>query len=105
MVFTGEIGLNPDVRTCTHVIGFIDTPPPLFPARCHDLIILETYTSAPGGALALPKFLDIEHEITEDEHYSMYNLSKKPASAMQQRVRSISESDVLAHKLSKHTSR
>lgn len=41
------------------------------------MIILETYTTLLGKDLELPGFLEIIKEITEDENYSMYNLSKK----------------------------
>ena len=62
--------------------------------RCQDLVILETYT-ARGDDLELPDFLDIaKDEITSDPNYSMYNLSKKPDSAiLKQRVRSCSEGE------------
>lgn len=45
--------------------------------RCHGLIILETYTTLLGQDLELPGFLEVIKEITTDENYSMYNLSKK----------------------------
>lgn len=45
--------------------------------RCHGLIILETYTTLLGQDLELPGFLEMIKEITTDENYSMYNLSKK----------------------------
>ena len=61
--------------------------------RCQELVILETYT-AKGDDFMLPDFLAIDHEITEDPYYSMYNLSKRPDAAVaKQRVRSISEGD------------
>lgn len=43
--------------------------------------------------LQVPDFLEIERQITEDSDYSMYNLSVKPASAIQNRVRSVSEGE------------
>lgn len=47
------------------------------PPRCVGLILLETYTSVKGDDFVLPSFLEIDHEVTGDPAYSMYNLSKK----------------------------
>ncbi|XP_055708493.1 TRPL translocation defect protein 14 isoform X2 [Phlebotomus papatasi] len=46
-------------------------------ARCLGLMLLETYTSLEGKALedCLPKFLNINKEVTGDPNYSMFNLS------------------------------
>ena len=41
--------------------------------RCHNLALLETYTTK--ESLELPSFLDVAREVTEDPHYSMYYLS------------------------------
>lgn len=41
------------------------------------MIILETYTTLLGQDLELPGFLEVIKEITTDDNYSMYNLSKK----------------------------
>ena len=45
--------------------------------RCNRLILLETYTTKCGTDLELPSFLDFNSEVTNDENYSMFNLSKK----------------------------
>lgn len=47
----------------------------IMPFRCHELLLLETYTTKKGDGLELPKFLDIIREVTDDPHYSMYFLS------------------------------
>lgn len=43
-------------------------------ARCRGLILLSTRASA---GISLPNFLEIEKEVTNDEEYSMFNLSRK----------------------------
>jgi len=45
--------------------------------RCEGLILLETYSILEGQELLdrLPKFLDIEAEVTGNPEYSMFNLS------------------------------
>lgn len=45
--------------------------------RCEGLILLETYSNLEGQELVdrLPKFLDIEAEVTGNAAYSMFNLS------------------------------
>ncbi|XP_064459505.1 TRPL translocation defect protein 14-like [Ornithodoros turicata] len=47
--------------------------------RCEGLILLETYTTHTAEELSslLPDFLDIEKEVTLDQNFSMYNLSRK----------------------------
>lgn len=42
-----------------------------------DLKILEMYTAKKPEDIRLPKFLKIDEEITNDERYSYYALSKK----------------------------
>jgi len=43
--------------------------------RCHNLALLETYTTKEN--LELPSFLGAAREVTSDPHYSMYYLSAK----------------------------
>ena len=45
--------------------------------RYKGLIILETFTTKEGSDLALPDFLEIVKEVTDDKDYSMYNLALK----------------------------
>lgn len=47
--------------------------------RCRGLMLLETFTTLPGGKLkdALPPFLSISQEVTGDPAFSMFNLSFK----------------------------
>ncbi len=44
---------------------------------CRGLILLETYCEK-GHKLSLPDFLQIDREVTDDQKYSMFNLSLKP---------------------------
>ena len=44
--------------------------------RCKGLILLETFTTC-KKRLALPDFLHIEAEVTDNAKYSMFNLSMK----------------------------
>ena len=41
---------------------------------------METYTTQKGADLQLPDFLDVEKEVTDDGHYSMYYLSAQDES-------------------------
>uniref|UniRef100_A0A0A9XJH2 IQ domain-containing protein E n=2 Tax=Lygus hesperus TaxID=30085 RepID=A0A0A9XJH2_LYGHE len=45
--------------------------------RCNGLMLLETYSALEDGRLeaCLPKFLNIDSEVTDDPSFSMYNLS------------------------------
>lgn len=45
--------------------------------RCEGLVLLETYSALEDQKLLdrLPKFLDIESEVTGNAAYSMFNLS------------------------------
>ncbi|CAD5121045.1 DgyrCDS9586 [Dimorphilus gyrociliatus] len=66
----------------------LDFYQPPCPAKCDDLIILETYT-AKSDNLDLPYFLEVEKEITTDKAYSMYNLSKKSDSSFENKTNSV----------------
>lgn len=44
---------------------------------CRGLVILSTRSSKGREENIVPDFIKIEKEITEDLHYSMFNLSKK----------------------------
>ncbi|KAH3885320.1 hypothetical protein DPMN_009314 [Dreissena polymorpha] len=45
--------------------------------KCQGLILLETYTTKSSDEIALPDFLDIVSEVTDDPKFSMWNLSVK----------------------------
>ncbi|XP_003386950.1 PREDICTED: TRPL translocation defect protein 14-like [Amphimedon queenslandica] len=67
-------------RRCFHWSGHyfqLDIFKEPFSPRCNELILLETYTTKCGTDLELPSFLDFNSEVTNDENYSMFNLSKK----------------------------
>jgi len=44
---------------------------------CRGLTILSTRSAGGDKDLKLPSFIEIEKEVTDDPHYSMYNLSEK----------------------------
>jgi CYTH domain-containing protein len=45
--------------------------------KCEGLVLLETYTTLESSALALPSFLKVTKEVTDDVQYLMYNLCLK----------------------------
>jgi predicted ATPase len=59
-----------------HLDTYVDPLPPA--CGGHRLIILETYTTRPAGSNepALPDFVEVNREITQEPKFSMYQLSR-----------------------------